>query len=137
MRVLIADDHDVIRGGVRHILSDDLDIEVFEASDGKEAITKTLELLPDLVILDLTMPIMGGYAAALELRKLAPKVPVLFFTIHEDAQLVKEAKALGARGFLSKRNADAMLLDAVYELVICKGTFFPDSTKYPANAVFS
>lgn len=131
MRVLIADDHDLIREGVRHILSHEPDIAVFEASNGKEAITKTLELLPDLVILDFAMPVMGGYTAAQELRKLAPNVPILFFTIHQGAQLMELAKAVGARGFLHKPEANAKLLDAVYELVICKGSFFPDPTIVP------
>lgn len=67
IRVLIADDHGVIRAGVRTILSARADIEVHEACDGAEAIGKTLELVPDLVILDLTMPVIGGYAAAVEL----------------------------------------------------------------------
>jgi DNA-binding NarL/FixJ family response regulator len=125
MRVLIADDHQVIRGRVRVILSYDLDIELFEAANGQEAINKTLELSPDLVILDLSMPVMGGYAAAQELRRLAPKIPILFFSIHEGTQLVKEVKAAGARGFLHKSKASVLLLEAVYELVLRRGTFFP------------
>ena len=127
MRVLIADDHEVIRKGVRLILSDGLDIELFEAANGQEAIRKTLELSPDLVILDLTMPVMGGYAAAEELRRKVPKVPILFFSIHGGTQLVKDAKAVGAKGFLHKSEASALLLEAVYELVLRKGTFFPGS----------
>lgn len=129
MRVLIADDHEVIRAGVRLILSNDHDIETFEASNGKEVVTKTLELLPDLVILDLTMPVMDGYQAAQELRKLAPSIPILVLTIHHGTQVVKEAKAVGVRGFVNKREASRTLLDAVYELVLHKGTFFPDSTR--------
>ena len=127
MRVLIADDHEVIRGGVRLILSHDLDIELFEAANGQEAITKTLELAPDLVILDLSMPVMGGYAVAQELRRLAPKIPILFFSIHKGTQLVKDVKAVGAKGFLHKSEASATLLQAVYVLVLHKGTFFSDS----------
>ena len=128
MRVLIADDHEAIRGGVRLILSSDREIELFEASNGREAVNRTLELLPDLVILDLTMPVMGGYAAARELGKLVPNIPILVLTIHEGASLVEEAKAVGIRGFLHKREAGHTLLDAVHELVLHKGTFFPEST---------
>lgn len=124
MRVLIADDREVIREGVRLILSSELDIELFEVSNGKEAISKTLELLPDLVILDLTMPVMGGYAAAQELRKLVPHIPILVLTIHEGASLVEEAG--GVRGFVHKREAGQTLIDAVYELVLRKGTPFPE-----------
>jgi DNA-binding NarL/FixJ family response regulator len=87
-----------------------------------------------LVILDLTMPVMGGYAAALELRRLAPEIPVLFFSIHEGAQLIRDAKEIGARGFLKKSDAAYALLDAVDELVTYHGTYFPESTE---NEVFT
>jgi DNA-binding NarL/FixJ family response regulator len=129
IRVLIADDHEVIREGVRSILRTRGDIEVYEASDGAEAVSRAVELKPDLIILDLTMPVMGGYAAAGQLRNIMPELPVLFFSIHDGAQLIRDAKRVGARGFLNKRDASETLLDAVYELVIHKGTFFPDSTE--------
>jgi DNA-binding NarL/FixJ family response regulator len=129
IRVLIADDHEVIREGVRSILRARGEIEVFEASDGAEAIDKAVLLKPDLVILDLTMPVMGGYAAAGHLQNIMPDMPILFFSIHDGAQLIRDAKRVGARGFLNKRDASETLLDAVYELVIHKGTFFPDSAE--------
>ena len=103
--VLIADDHAVIRAGVRAILTSRSDIEVHEASDGAEAVGKALQLRPDVVILDLTMPVMDGYAAALELRRLLPEIPVLFFSVHDEAQLVQDAREVGARGFLKKSDA--------------------------------
>jgi DNA-binding NarL/FixJ family response regulator len=129
IRVLVADDHEVIRAGVRTILSARGDIEVFEACDGADAVAKATKLAPDLVIMDLTMPVMGGYAAAGELRKLMPQLPILFFSIHDGATLVRDAKRVGARGFLNKRDASETLLDAINELVIQKGTFFPDATE--------
>lgn len=129
IRVLIADDHAVIRAGVRTILTARADIEVDEAVDGAEAVGKVLRFRPDLVILDLTMPVMGGYAAALELRRLAPEIPVLFFSIHEGAQLIRGAKEVGARGFLKKSDAAHALLDAVDEVVTYNGTFFPEATE--------
>ena len=128
IRILIADDHAVIRAGVRTILTSRADIEVHEAADGAEAVGKALRFKPDLVILDLTMPVMGGYAAAIELRRVAPEIPVLFFSIHEGAQLIRDAKEVGARGFLRKSDAAYALLDAVDELVTYKGTFFPEAT---------
>ena len=129
IRILIADDHAVIRAGVRAILTSRADIEVDEAVDGAEAVAKALRFKPDLVILDLTMPVMGGYAAAVELRRLAPEIPVLFFSIHEGTQLIRDAKEVGARGFLKKSDAAYALLDAVDELVTYKGTYFPESTE--------
>jgi DNA-binding NarL/FixJ family response regulator len=78
---------------VRSILTSRKDIEVCgEASDGREAIRKALELRPELIILDLTMPVMGGFAAAAELRQLLPEMPILFYSMHEGAQLTKEVK---------------------------------------------
>jgi len=88
---------------------------------------KALQLRPDVVILDLTMPVMDGYAAALELRRLLPEIPVLFFSVHDEAQLVQDAREVGARGFLKKSDAAYALLDAVDEVVTFKSTFFPET----------
>jgi len=102
------------------------DIEVSaEASDGREALQRALDVKPDLIILDLTMPVMGGFAAALELRRLLPEIPILFYSMHQGAQLIKEAKQAGARGFVSKGRISEALLEAVDEVAIRKGTFFP------------
>jgi DNA-binding NarL/FixJ family response regulator len=124
IRVLIADDHDVVRAGARFILSAG-DVKVYEASNGIEAVRKALEFKPDLVILDLTMPVMGGYAAAKELHRVVPNIPVLFFSMHHTPKLVEDAKKVGARGFVHKANATKALLDAVNQLVVHKGTYFP------------
>jgi len=132
VRVLIADDHDVVRKGVRSILSSN-NIEVCgEACNGSEAVGKALELLPDLVILDLTMPVMGGFEAAIELCRLLPRIPILFYSIYEGEALIKEAKRIGVRGFVSKNRISETLLKAVNVLVVQKGTFFPDSTEISA-----
>lgn len=127
IRILIADDHEVVRKGVRSILVSRKDIEVCgEAANGREAVDQALELKPNLIILDLTMPVMGGFAAARELNKLLPAVPVLFYSMHEGTHVVKEAKRAGARGFVSKQRISETLLDAVDALAIGKRTFFPD-----------
>jgi DNA-binding NarL/FixJ family response regulator len=99
-----------------------------EASDGREAINKALEMKPDLIILDLTMPVMGGFAAASELRRLLPEVPILFYSMHEGPHIVKEARHIGVQGIVSKSRISETLLDAVDALAIHKDTFFPDST---------
>ena len=90
IRVLIADDHDAIRKGVGTISSHD-GIEVCgEASNGIEAVTNAVQLRPDIVILDLTMPVMGGFEAVRELRKVLPDIPILFYSMHESDHLIKE-----------------------------------------------
>ena len=86
---------------------------------------QALELQPDLVILDLTMPVMGGFPAAVELRRMAPEIPILFYSMHEGAQLIKEAKLVGARGFVNKGRISETLLEAVDAVVVRKSTFFP------------
>lgn len=132
IRVLIADDHDVVRKGIVSVLSSG-HIEVCgEARNGSEAVGKALELLPDLVILDLTMPVMGGFEAAIEICRLLPHTPILFYSIYEGEALIKEAKRIGVRGFVSKNRTTDTLLKAVDVLVLEKGTFFPDSTELSA-----
>jgi DNA-binding NarL/FixJ family response regulator len=129
IRVLIADDHDVVRGGVRSILLSRSDVEVCgEASDGKEAVDKALAHKPDIIVLDITMPAMGGFAAATELRRRLPDIPILFYSIHDGAYFVAEAKRLGVQGFVSKSRISETLLEAIDAVVIRKTTFFPSPT---------
>jgi DNA-binding NarL/FixJ family response regulator len=83
-----------------------------------------LGLKPDLIILDLTMPVLGGFSAAMQLRELLPEMPILFYSMHEGAHLVSEAKQIGVRGFVSKSHISETLLAAVDALVLRKSTFF-------------
>ena len=125
IRVLIADDHDAIRKGVATILSHD-GIEVCgEASNGIEAVTNAVQLRPDIVILDLTMPLMGGFEAARKLRKVFPDIPILIYSMHGSDQLIKEIRRLGLQGFVSKSDISKALPEAVNALVVQKATFFP------------
>jgi DNA-binding NarL/FixJ family response regulator len=102
VRILIADDHEVIRRGLRAIFSSaPVDI-CGEAMNGSEAISKTFDLRPDLIILDLTMPIMGGFEAAIEIRRRFPRIPILFYSVNVGAQIIAEAQRIGVRGLVSK-----------------------------------
>ena len=130
IRALVADDSDIVRKYIRTMLEFYEDIEICaEAVDGKEAIKLSVESKPDLIILDLTMPVMDGFAAAIELRKLMPVVPILFFSIHESSEFVKRAKEIGARGYLSKEGLTE-LREAVDALMVHKKTYF---TNFPAE----
>jgi len=126
IRVLIADDHDATRKGVRTILSHDGMEVCGEASNGIEAVTNAVQLRPDIVILDLTMPLMGGFEAVRELHKVLPDIPILFYSMHESDQLIKELKRVGVQGFVSKSEISKALTEAVNALVVQKATFFPD-----------
>ena len=126
MRCLLVDDHEAVRVGVTAILSSRPNIEICgEASDGMEAIEKARELKPDLIILDVTMPVLDGINSAKEIRTFLPDVPILFFSMHDGVYLVHEAKMAGGQGFVNKMEARAMLLDAV-DALLKKQTYFPD-----------
>ena len=125
MRVLVVDDHAIIRKGVCAILSLREDIEVCgEAENGKEAVEKAIQLKPDLVIMDITMPVLSGFDASIRIRKALPDVPILFLSMH-DSQTVRQAcRRAGAQGYVSKSKAAALLLRAV-DLLVRGETFFP------------
>ena len=125
MRILIVDDHEAVRKGVCAILGSRLDIQVCgEAANGEEAIAKTKELKPDLIILDVTMPILNGFDAAREIRKILPEARILMLSMHESKQLVEEAKRLGVHGYVSKTQAGDVLLTAV-DALISNQIFYP------------
>lgn len=125
MRVLIVDDHEAVRKGVCAILSSRVDIEVCgEAVNGEEAIVKAKELKPDLIILDVTMPVLSGFDTAREIQKILPEVRILMLSTHESKQLVEEAKRLGVHGYVSKTQAGDVLLTAV-DALISNQIFYP------------
>jgi DNA-binding NarL/FixJ family response regulator len=131
-RVLIADDHAAVRRGVRSIIESRPKTEVCgEAEDGQEAINSAASLRPDLIILDVTMPVLGGFGAAKVLREMLPNIPILFYSMHEGEYIISEAKRLGASGFVCKSDLAATLLDAVEALVVHKSTYFPGSKDEP------
>ena len=130
MRILIADDHEAVRKGVCAILSSRADVEVCgEAENGKETIEKANALKPDLIILDITMPVLSGFEAAREIRKTLPNVPILILSMHESNQLIGEAKKIGVQGYVTKTQVGSTLLDAVDKLLRHE-TFFPERVSH-------
>jgi DNA-binding NarL/FixJ family response regulator len=114
MRVLIADDHGIVRSGLRLLLEREPDIEVVaEASDGVEARDLAIRERPELAILDVKMPRLTGLQATREIREQAPDVAVLILSMHGDERYLFEALKAGASGYVLKRQADQDLLDAV------------------------
>ena len=122
-RILIADDHDMVRNATKRILGSRAEIECAEAKSGKEAVQKALELKPDLVVMDISMPAVGGFAAAREIRQHLPDVPILFFSIYDDREYLEKARSLG-EGVVIKEQAGTMLLKAV-DALLQRQTFFP------------
>jgi len=124
VRILVADDHETVRKGIVMILSSSILIgECGEAANGLEAIEKAQELEPDLIILDITMPKLGGFEAAREIRKLFPRMPILFLSMHEGRHVVESAKSIPVQGFVMKNQVGQTLLDAVGALLSGQ-TFF-------------
>jgi DNA-binding NarL/FixJ family response regulator len=114
MRVLIADDHGIVRSGLRRLLESEEGIEVVaEAGDGAEACEKAVETKPDLAILDVKMPELSGLEATREIRERAPGVAILILSMHDEERYLFEALKAGASGYVLKRAADSDLIDAV------------------------
>ncbi len=114
MKLLIADDHGIVRGGLRLLLDRQPDMEVVaEASDGVEAVGLALRMRPDICVLDVSMPKMTGLQATVEIRTHAPEIAVLVLSMHDDERYLYEALQAGAAGYVLKREADTVLVDAV------------------------
>lgn len=117
VRVLIADDHAIMRVGIRNILSRSKDIEVVgEASNGVEALQMADQLTPDVLILDMEMPVMDGVEAARRLRKMNSPVNILVLSAYDDRQYIVEMLNMGASGYLIKDEAPDVIVDAVLSI---------------------
>jgi DNA-binding NarL/FixJ family response regulator len=126
-RILIADDHEVVRSGLRSILEAQPRWAVVgEACDGKEAVSKALETLPDVVLLDYSMPIINGTEATRQIRARLPRTEVLIFTMHQNDTLLHGLQLAGASGFLLKSDAKRHLIRAIESLALHK-PYFTDS----------
>jgi DNA-binding NarL/FixJ family response regulator len=124
IRILLADDHDLMREGIRSMLESHSNFEVCaEAKDGIEAAEKAIEYRPDVVILDVTMPKMNGLEASRRITKQLPETQVLIFTIHDSEDMVRETLDAGAHGYVLKSEAPTHLAAAV-EAVAQRDLYF-------------
>jgi DNA-binding NarL/FixJ family response regulator len=131
-RILIVDDHEIVREGIRNLLRRlRPEWEVCgEAKNGKEAVEAATALAPDILILDVTMPVMSGLEAASRIARLGLASRVLIFTMHETKSLIMEVRAAGAHGYVVKSQAARDLIVAI-DRILAGGTFFgpePDAT---------
>jgi len=114
IRVLLADDHTILRAGLRIMLNAQVDISVVgEASDGRQAISETARLSPDVVIMDITMPDLNGIEATKQIKKAMPEVKVLMLTMHENDGYLFQSLRAGASGYMMKESADTELIQAI------------------------
>jgi CheY-like chemotaxis protein len=124
MRILIADDHEVIRSSVIRVLQSRGDVEeCAEATNGKEAVEKALEWKPDLILLDVRLPVLCGFDAAKEIKQQAPDIPIVLFSIHNTQEILEQARLVGD-GFILKDKIVEMLPNAI-DALRRKQQFFP------------
>jgi DNA-binding NarL/FixJ family response regulator len=126
MRVLIVDDHEFVRRGVRSLLLTQPTCEICgEAVNGQDALDKARQLLPDIIIMDISMPTLNGLEATREVRSSLPACGVIMLSQHESAEMVRQAFKAGARGYVVKSSVTKELLKALDK--ISRGDTYVDS----------
>ena len=126
MRILLADDHGIVRRGLKSLLESQPGLSVIgEAADGLEALRLCGELSPDLLIIDISMPLMNGIEVASRAQKLEPAPGVIILSMHADESYIMRALAAGARGYLVKDATDEDLIPAVRAVAAGKPFFSP------------
>ncbi len=124
VRILLADDHSIVRRGLQYLLERSPDLEVVgEAADGREAVKLATELSPDVVVMDIAMPQLNGIEATAQIVKRSPKTGVVILSMYSDEEYILRALTAGAKGYLLKDSAESDLLRAV-EAVAQGKTFF-------------
>ena len=111
-RILLVDDHTILVESLRKLLESEFDI-VGSAGDGRTMVEMALELQPDIVLLDVTMPILNGLEAARRLKAKAPEISIIFLTMNEDRDLAAEALRIGAAGYVLKKSAASEVRQAI------------------------
>ena len=126
IRIVLADDHGVVRQGFRRILEAQADMEIVgEASNGREALEAAVKLSPDVVVMDVAMPELNGIEATRRMAEAAPRTRVLALSMHKDSVYVREILRAGARGYLLKDAVDEDLIAAVRAVARGEGYLSP------------
>ena len=135
-RILLADDHSLVLEGFRRILEDQCDV-VGTAEDGRALLEAAARLKPNVVLLDISMPLLNGIDATRHLKKVSPDVKVIFVTMHADPAYLNEAFKAGASGYLLKRSAGTELIQAIQSVLGGNYYVTPLLTKGLVNSVIS
>jgi DNA-binding NarL/FixJ family response regulator len=130
IKTLLADDHTIVREGLRALLAADREIEVVgEAHDGREAVELTASLRPDVVVMDIAMPILNGLEATRQILAASPGTKVLILSAHSDDAYIDRVIAVGAVGFLIKQTSAQILAKAIHEIMAGKAFYSPQVSK--------
>jgi two-component system response regulator NreC len=129
-RVLLVDDHAILREGIKALLEKQENIEVVaEAANGREAISKVAQFHPDVVILDISMPLMDGLEATRQIKRESPDVKILVLTMHDDEEYFLQLLRAGASGYVTKKAVSRELLSAIEAVHRGESFFCPSMAK--------
>jgi len=129
IKVLIVDDHAMFRQGIRALLERCEDVEIVgEATEGMEAIEKVLQLAPQVVLMDIAMPVMGGLEATRRIQKESPNTKVLVLTQYEDSEYILSLLRAGAKGYISKTATASELISAIRTVHQGESYLYPSAT---------
>ncbi len=130
IRILLVDDHAILRAGLRAILNAEPDIEVVdEAGDGQEAVAKADRLRPDVVLMDISMPVMDGLEATRRIQECCPEAKVLVLTVHDNEEYLFQVLKAGGSGYVVKKSADTELISAIRAVHRGEAFLSPMATK--------
>ncbi|MGB2769319.1 MAG: response regulator transcription factor [Candidatus Zixiibacteriota bacterium] len=130
IKLLVADDHKIFRQGIKKLLEEESDLQVVgEASDGREAVKKTIELKPDVILMDIAMANLNGLEATRQIKKQLPSAKVIMVTMHKNEEYVLQSFQAGASGFILKEGAVEELVSAIRSINSDKSFLSPSISK--------
>jgi two-component system response regulator NreC len=132
IRILLAEDHTIVRQGLRKLIEEGTIEVVGEVENGEQAVARTLELDPDVIIMDISMPLMRGIEATRRIKREAPRSKVIILTIHSEEKYLHEALEAGADGYVVKGEDVGVLMEAI-ETSLAGGFYL--SKEFPSDAV--
>jgi len=131
IRVILADDHAILREGIKSLLAKRDNIEIVaEATNGREAMNRVAQFRPDVVVLDISMPLMDGLEATRQIKKESPDTKILILTMHEDEEYFFQLLRAGASGYVTKRSAGRELISAIEAAAKGDSFFCPTMAKH-------
>jgi two-component system invasion response regulator UvrY len=130
INVLLADDHSLVRAGLRRLVEESGDMTVVaEAADGKEAVAKAVKHRPDVAVVDISMPALDGLEVMEQIHHDQPDLPIIILTMHEEEQYVVRAIEAGAMGYVTKRSAPELLVNAIQHVYAGKRFLSPEASE--------